>query len=282
MDAPHNRGQAVIDLSAVSLVPAAASSLAIAGIGAAARHRWISNSRQFDSRGFESQDEEVHTTVPTDTHDLPVPRGEALRHLLARRGARLSGILLLLIAGVAIFGPVPTVIVVLSGVAAHRGRPLLSARGRRRAIERELPATIELLVLSIHAGLTPNQAIRELAASASRPVRPAFVEIVHRMDRGEPFASAIITLPETLGPRSVGLAEVIASADRYGLPLGQVLDQLSSEARSTRRRLDEAAARKLPIRLSFPLVVCTLPSFVLLAIAPTVIAALSSLGASVP
>ena len=270
------------DLSAVSLVPAAASGLAIAGIGAAARHRWISNSRRFESRYFGSLDEGVPTSVPIDTHDLPVPGGEALQRLLARRRARLSGIMLLLIAGMAVLGPVPILIVVLAGLAARRGRPLLSARRRRRAIERELPATIELLVLSIHAGLTPNQAIRELADSAPHPVRPSFAATVHRMDRGEPLANAISTLPEALGPRSVGLVEVIASADRYGLPLGQVLDQLSSEARSTRRRLDEAAARKLPIRLSFPLVVCTLPSFVLLAIAPAVIAALSSLGATAP
>jgi tight adherence protein C len=57
-----------------------------------------------------------------------------------------------------------------------------------------------------------------------------------------------------------------------------VLDQLTIEIRAARRRLDQAAARKLPVRLSFPLVTCTLPSFVLLAIAPAVIAALSSLG----
>ena len=73
---------------------------------------------------------------------------------------------------------------------------------------------------------------------------------------------------------------MIATSDRYGLPLGPVLDQLTTEARDSRRRLDQAAARKLPVRLSFPLVACTLPSFVLLAIVPAVIAALSSLGGS--
>jgi tight adherence protein C len=57
-----------------------------------------------------------------------------------------------------------------------------------------------------------------------------------------------------------------------------VLDQLTIEAREARRRLEQAEARRLPVRLSFPLVLCTLPSFVLLAIVPAVIAALSSLG----
>ena len=59
-----------------------------------------------------------------------------------------------------------------------------------------------------------------------------------------------------------------------------MLDQLAVEVRASRRRLDQADARKLPVRLSFPLVACTLPSFVLLAIAPAVIAAISSLGGS--
>ena len=43
-----------------------------------------------------------------------------------------------------------------------------------------------------------------------------------------------------------------------------------------------ASARRLPVRLTFPLVTCTLPSFVLLAIAPAVIGALSTLRASAP
>ena len=62
--------------------------------------------------------------------------------------------------------------------------------------------------------------------------------------------------------------------------MADVLTQLSVETRATRRRLDEAAARSLPVQLSFPLVVCTLPSFVLLAIAPAVLAALSSLSSN--
>jgi hypothetical protein len=49
------------------------------------------------------------------------------------------------------------------------------------------------------------------------------------------------------------------------------------EAREQRRRDGQAAARELPIRLAAPLVLCTLPSFALLAIAPLLLGALSSL-----
>ena len=174
--------------------------------------------------------------------------------------------------------PVPAAIAMGSIVIVRRTRPILAARRRRREADRALPDALDLLVLSIRAGLTPQQAIAELALHAPESVRNAFASTVHRTERGSSFADALTALPETLGPGAVGLADVIATSDRYGLPLGPVLDQLTNEARSARRRLDQADARRLPVRLSFPLVVCTLPSFVLLAIAPAVLAALSSLG----
>ena len=70
----------------------------------------------------------------------------------------------------------------------------------------------------------------------------------------------------------------IGAADRSGAPLGPTLERLSIEARAERRRLADADARRLPVRLSFPLVGCTLPAFVLLGIAPAILAALTSLG----
>jgi Flp pilus assembly protein TadB len=157
---------------------------------------------------------------------------------------------------------------------------LLARRRDRRAIDRIWPDAIELLVHALEAGLTPRQAIEHLVGQAPGPVRPAFAAVVHRSERGQPFADALRALPDVLGTRAASIADTIGTSDRYGLPLAPVLDQLARDARDARRRLDQAAARKLPVRLSFPLVTCTLPSFVLLAIAPAVIAALSSLGAT--
>ena len=67
-----------------------------------------------------------------------------------------------------------------------------------------------------------------------------------------------------------------------GLALAPVLDRLAHDARAARRRQGESAARKLPVRLSFPLVACTLPAFVLLALAPALLGALSTLRGSAP
>jgi tight adherence protein C len=175
-------------------------------------------------------------------------------------------------------GPLPFLAGATSALIIHLSRPALIARRERDAINRAIPDTIDLLVLSVRAGLTPQQAVRELAGTAPDAVAPAFSSVVHRTDRGQPFADALAALCETLGAPALGMVDVLATGERYGLAVGPMLDQLSVEARATRRRLDEADARRLPVRLSFPLVTCTLPSFVLLAIAPAVIAAISSLG----
>ena len=70
---------------------------------------------------------------------------------------------------------------------------------------------------------------------------------------------------------------VLTSAERDGIAVGPTLDQLSFEARRRRRLAAETAARKLPVRLSFPLVACVLPAFALLTLAPLLAGALSSL-----
>jgi Flp pilus assembly protein TadB len=178
----------------------------------------------------------------------------------------------------------PAVTVVIGGVAlvatASRGRR--AERARRAAIELAMPDTIELLVMSLHAGYSPTQAVTRLALDAPEPVRPAFVAVEQRMHRGHAVADALGDLTTSCGRCALPLVNAMGAAVRDGLPLAPVLDRLTDEANASRRRQGEAAARRLPVRLSFPLVVCTLPSFVLLAIAPAVLGALSTLRGTTP
>ena len=146
-----------------------------------------------------------------------------------------------------------------------------------------MPDAIELLVLCIHAGRSPHQAIEQLAARA--PPSPAG-GVRRRRAAGAPRSVAGRGARRAAAdPRSTGPGAGLGHRRRrprtacrwrpcsIGWP---------TEARATRRRLGEAEARRLPVRLTFPLVACTLPSFVLLAIAPAVLGALSTLRATAP
>lgn len=177
-----------------------------------------------------------------------------------------------------VVGLPPATALLVGAGAAPRVRRLLATRASQQAIDAALPDAIEMLVLVIQTGMTPHQGIDVLTHRAPAPVRPAFIEVRHRVDRGAPLADALDALPDTLGPGASAVADTLALAERHGTPIAQALEQLALDVRERRRRQTEADARKLPIRMSFPLVVCTLPSFVLIAIVPAVLAAMASLG----
>ena len=95
-------------------------------------------------------------------------------------------------------------------------------------------------------------------------LRPSFTAVRQAMNAGRPIRRCTPSTARGLGPIAQPLVDSLSAADRYGLPLAPVLERLSFEARQQRRRDTEAAARELPVRLAMPLVLCTLPSFVLL------------------
>lgn len=179
-----------------------------------------------------------------------------------------------------LLGPLPVVGAVFARIAVGRLRSIRQQRRAQRNIHRDLPEALDLFVLLLEAGVSTRSVVAEMARRAPASTRPAFVQVARRLDIGEPFTEAIVQLRVGLGPGATALVDLVTASHRYGLPMAQVVSQLSTEARAARRRHNEGLARALPVKLSFPLVVCTLPSFVLLAIVPAVMAALTSLGSN--
>lgn len=180
---------------------------------------------------------------------------------------------------------VAAVAVVLAGAAlrpraARMSLPTrsvrISRRAAHRAAERAFPDAIELIVLAVRAGHVPAAAVAAVMPHLPATVQRAFEEVTARTTAGARFADALSALTEQLGPMAAPLVDSFAAADRYGLPLAPVLDRLADEARRQRRRQADTLARQLPVRMSVPLVLCTLPSFVFLAIVPLLLAALLS------
>lgn len=213
--------------------------------------------------------------VPGPDH---APRAGAARRATrsassARHLPPIGLVVLATVTGGVVIGTITALVV----LAWRRTGPGRVARRARRLAERHLPDLIELVVILVHAGHTPEQAIRALAVRPPSAVRSAVAVVVHRLDRGAPFHDAMRALVDEVGPTAVTFVETLATCHRAGAPIGEAMAELAATARQARRRLDEADARRLPVRLAFPLVCCTLPAFVLLAIAPAVMAALSSL-----
>jgi len=206
--------------------------------------------------------------------DARVSTGSTARS--RRRGRSLLAVVTVVLAVVAA-GPFPALAVAVAIAGWPSLRKVHRARSHRRLVEATIPDAIDMLILLIRAGMTPHQAIAMLSERGPAPIRPAVHDVRHRVSRGSPLADALCALPESLGPSAAIVADTLAMSERYGTPIGKALEQLGLDVRERRRRQAEADARRLPIRMAFPLVCCTLPSFVLLAIVPAVLAAMSSL-----
>jgi tight adherence protein B len=136
---------------------------------------------------------------------------------------------------------------------------------------------IDLFVLALGAGLNLRLALTAVARHAPPAWAVALGGVVDQVDRGQRVGDALDALPLTLGEPARPVVRVLAGAERYGTPLLPALDRLALDARLDRRRRAEEAARRVPVKLLFPLVLCVLPAFGMLTVAPLLAGALESL-----
>jgi tight adherence protein C len=182
-----------------------------------------------------------------------------------------------LAAAALLLGGVPGLALLGAIVIGRRWQRVGRERRARRRVEALFPDVVDLFVVAVRAGLLPAMAMQQGRYLVAEELRPPIAAVCDHLDDGATFAEALTTLVTTVGTTARPFVDAVVAAERYGLPLAPVLDRLTVEAREQRRRDGQAAARELPIRLAAPLVLCTLPSFALLAIAPLLLGALSSL-----
>ena len=87
--------------------------------------------------------------------------------------------------------------------------------------------------------------------------------------RGRSFDDGLRDLARTV-PLLAPLTDVLRTSAKLGAPAAPALGRLADEVRADARRRAESRARTVPVRLCFPLVMCVLPTFALLTVAPVV------------
>jgi tight adherence protein C len=182
-------------------------------------------------------------------------------------------------------------LVLTKGFAPIAASPLFAAAGwrfpdlriARRDKERDeliraaLPDALDLLAACALAGMNLDRALRTVAPDVDGPLGVALRDTVRALDVGMRRSAAYGVLVDRAPlPEIRSLVRALERAERYGTSVAVTLLAQAREMRSRRRAAIETAARAAEVKMLFPLVVCFLPAFVILTVAPVVLTALRS------
>lgn len=150
---------------------------------------------------------------------------------------------------------------------------------RTAQMQRALPDALDLLTISVEAGLGFDSALAQVARNTSGPLALEFARVLQEMQIGLGRANALRALGErsTL-PDLRSFASAMVQADTFGIPIGQVLRVQSSEIRIKRRQRAEEQAQKVPVKILLPLIACILPCLFIVVIGPAVIGMMDVFG----
>lgn len=146
---------------------------------------------------------------------------------------------------------------------------------RRRQIERALPDTLDLLVTCVEAGLGLDAALQRVADETalafpllSEELRLAFLESKAGISRTE----AMRRLADRTGVAELrSLAATLAQTEMFGTSVGAALRVQAEGIRIRRMQRAEERAAYVSVRMTFPLVVCILPSVFAVLVGPAVV-----------
>lgn len=154
---------------------------------------------------------------------------------------------------------------------------------RRSDHVRGLPAGVLLLQVVSGAGAPPRSAIEvvgglDVGDGPLGVVIADLATVARWLELGAGMTTAILSVESTRASAPlVRVLDVLRRAEVDGVPLEPHLAVLVRELRRERAQALDLAAQRLTVSLLFPLVLCILPAFVLLAIAPLLLDALSNL-----
>jgi tight adherence protein C len=145
-------------------------------------------------------------------------------------------------------------------------------RKRQKAILLMIPDTLDLLTISVRAGLGFDAALGKVVEKLKGPLSDEFRRALAEVRVGKARRDALRDIvPRTeVGPLTNFIGAII-QAEQLGVSVSKVLQVQSEQLRIERRQRAEEQAAKAPIKMLFPLVGCIFPSLFIVILGPAII-----------
>lgn len=181
------------------------------------------------------------------------------------------------------FGLKLLVLVVLLALVAGFFAPDLylyqTAAKRSEQIQRSLADAVDLLTISVEAGLGFDAALQQVARNTGGPLAEEFSRVLREMQLGQGRADALKGLADRTSVDDLRtFVGAMVQADAFGISIGQVLRVQSSEMRVKRRQRAEMKAQQVPVKIMVPLIFCILPCLFVVIMGPAALTAIEQLG----
>jgi tight adherence protein C len=158
------------------------------------------------------------------------------------------------------------------------------AKRRQHRIRLGLPDALDLLVVSVEAGLGLDQAIQRVGAELAfaHPDLCDELRLINlELRAGKARSEALHNLSERTGLDDIReLVTMLVQTDKFGTSVAQSLRVHSETVRTKRRQRAEEAAAKIGVKMVFPLVLCIFPAIYVVTLGPAAIKFMQVLGPS--
>ncbi len=152
-------------------------------------------------------------------------------------------------------------------------------RARRDIMRADLPNVLDLLCVSVEAGLGFDQALVKLSERMEGPLVDEFSLVLHEMRIGQSRSAALKNLSHRVeAPEVAQFARAIVQADQLGISLSRILRVQSQDMRLRRQLAAEEKAMKAPVKMLFPTVVFIFPSMFVVALGPAALNMMKTFG----
>jgi tight adherence protein C len=186
-----------------------------------------------------------------------------------------------LVAGIAVssFLPFKGILIVMAvavfaliGYTAPSAAVAARASKRQKEIRKVLSDTMDLLTISVEAGLGFDAALGQVVRNVPGPLSEEISRMLQEMQIGVARTEALRHLTDrTEVPELDGFVLSMIQADKYGVGVAKVLRAQATELRQKRRQRAEETAQKVPLKLLFPMIFMVLPAMFIVILGPGII-----------